>query len=112
MIRHLLLISFNDDATPYDIETVRTTFLNLPEHITGVQRVEWRCNDSQEDKHAGFTHCVMMTFRDELARQYYLPHPQYDALKSVFLPILHHIIVIDYPVTPGNISICVTQDLG
>ncbi|GAM60866.1 stress responsive alpha-beta barrel domain protein dabb [Vibrio ishigakensis] len=37
-----------------------------------------------------------MTFADEAARQRYLPHPEHDALKVVFRPILEDLIVLDY----------------
>lgn len=37
-----------------------------------------------------------MTFADEAARQRYLPHPDHDALKASFRPVLACIIVLDY----------------
>ena len=37
-----------------------------------------------------------MTFVDEAARQRYLPHPDYEALKAIFRPVLDRIIVLDY----------------
>ncbi|GAL21185.1 stress responsive alpha-beta barrel domain protein Dabb [Vibrio maritimus] len=37
-----------------------------------------------------------MTFRDEAGRQNYLPHPEHNALKKVFRPILEDIVVFDY----------------
>ncbi|WP_139697534.1 Dabb family protein, partial [Aeromonas salmonicida] len=42
------------------------------------------------------THCVLMTFADERARQRYLPHPDHEALKQRFRPVLERIIVFDY----------------
>lgn len=47
----------------------------LPHQIDGVLRVEWGINDSAEGKHAGFTHGVMVTLRDEGTRWGDLPHP-------------------------------------
>lgn len=103
MIRHILLITFTVDASPEAISQVREAFLLIPAHIEGVQAVEWGINDSPEGKNAGFTHCVLMTFQDEQARQRYLPHPKHEALKAIFRPVLNNIIVLDYPVnTPGD----------
>lgn len=102
MIRHILLITFIAEASPEAIDQVRSAFLHIPEHVEGVQAVEWGINDSPEGKNAGFTHCVLMTFRDEQARQHYLPHSGHEALKAIFGPVLSDIIVFDYPVVPGG----------
>ncbi|KAA8998119.1 Dabb family protein [Affinibrenneria salicis] len=102
MIRHILLITFTHDASAAQIEQVKQAFLQMPDDVEGVQAVEWGINDSPEGKNEGFTHCVMMTFRDEQARQHYLPHPRHDALKAIFRPALSHIVVLDYPVVPAD----------
>ncbi|MYM60430.1 Dabb family protein [Vibrio sp. OCN044] len=98
MIRHILLIQFIDDATPQQLEMVKAAFLAIPNKIEGVLDVEWGENNSPEGKNENYTHCVMMTFSDESGRQSYLPHPEHDALKKVFKPILKDIIVFDYAV--------------
>ncbi|MGF6188982.1 Dabb family protein [Serratia sp. 2723] len=96
MIRHILFITFHASATHQQIESVRQAFLTLPQQIIGVLDVEWGQNDSPEDKNAGFSHCVLMTFADEAARRRYLPHPAHEALKAIFKPVLKDIIVLDY----------------
>ncbi|WP_323078440.1 Dabb family protein, partial [Aeromonas hydrophila] len=48
------------------------------------------------------THSVLMTFADEAARQRYLPHPDHDALKAIFRPVLERIIVLDYTLQAGD----------
>lgn len=99
MIRHILFITFTDSALPEQILAVRTAFLQIPDRIEGVTNVEWGINDSSEEKNAGFTHCVLMAFADEVARQRYLPHPAHMDLKAIFRPILQDIIVLDYTLT-------------
>lgn len=96
MIRHILFISFSDEATDDQIGLVRSAFLSMPEKIDGIEDVEWGINDSPEGKNGGFTHCVMMTFSDELARQRYLPHPAHEQLKIIFRPVFRDILVLDY----------------
>ncbi|MGK2895221.1 Dabb family protein [Klebsiella michiganensis] len=100
MIRHILFITFTDSALPEQILAVRTAFLQIPARIEGVTSVEWGINNSPEGKNNGFTHCVLMTFADEAARQRYLPHPAHEALKTIFRPILRDIIVLDYTLAP------------
>lgn len=99
MIRHILLIRFTAEATTAQIASVREAFLSVPVRIQGVASVEWGENNSPEGKNAGYTHCVMMTFVNEAVRQRYLPHPEHEALKNIFRPILNDIIVFDYDLT-------------
>lgn len=96
MIRHILFIRFHSSAAQQQIDAVRHAFLNIPQQVEGVLSVEWGQNDSPEGNNAGFTHCVLMTFKDEAARSRYLPHPAHDALKAIFKPVLRDIIVLDY----------------
>lgn len=96
MIRHILLIKFKHSADAYDINQVKLLFEAMPNKVEGVVSVEWGLNDSPEGKNQGYTHCVLMTFANESARQHYLPHPEHESLKSVFLPLLDDIVVFDY----------------
>ncbi|EOT1929367.1 Dabb family protein [Serratia marcescens] len=96
MIRHIVFIRFHASASQMQIEAVRHAFLTLPQQIVGVLDVEWGQNDSPENKNAGFSHCVLMTFADDAARRRYLPHPAHEALKAIFSPVLKDIIVLDY----------------
>ncbi|EKS6646033.1 Dabb family protein [Enterobacter hormaechei] len=104
MIRHILFITLTDDASPDDINAVRLAFLRIPRLVKGVTRVEWGVNDSPEDKNARYTYCVLMTFADEATRQYYLPHPDHDALKTLFRPVLQDIVVLDFTLAPENVA--------
>lgn len=98
MIRHILLIAFVSDITSESINQVRDGFLGVPAVVEGVSGVEWGVNDSPENKNAGFTHSVLMTFCDESALHRYLRHSEHDKLKALFRPFLRDIIVFDYPV--------------
>ncbi len=98
MIRHTLLIKFKETVTPLQIGEIAQLFAATPKKIAGVVAVEWGVNDSPEGKNNGYTHSVLMTFADEAGRQHYLPHPEHDALKQAFIPLLDDIIVFDYTV--------------
>ena len=98
MIRHILLIKFKASATDDKIQQLRELFEAMPTKVEGVTDVEWGLNNSPEGKNKDYTHTVMMTFADEAGRQNYLPHPEHDALKEVFRPLLEDIIVFDYEI--------------
>ena len=96
MIRHILLIKFKQTAQASQIEELKKLFETIPNKINGVISVEWGLNDSPENLNKDFTHSVLMTFANEAGRQEYLPHPEHEALKEVFIPLLEDIIVFDY----------------
>lgn len=96
MIRHILFIQFNQTVDTSKIDAVKSLFTSMPDKIDGVVSVEWGINDSPEGLNKNFTHSVLMTFADEAARQRYLPHPEHEALKAVFVPLVEDIVVFDY----------------
>ncbi|MBJ7537888.1 Dabb family protein [Marinomonas transparens] len=96
MIRHVLLIKFKQEASTVDIATLMSNFIAVKDKITGIDTVEWGENSSPEQKNKGYTHCVVMTFIDDAARDFYLPHPDHEILKAQLGPILEDIIVLDY----------------
>ena len=92
----LLLIKFKAGTSAGEIDQIKTLFETMPEVIEGVDAVEWGLNDSPENLNQGYSHAVLMTFANEAGRQNYLPHPEHEALKQVFVPLLEDIIVFDY----------------
>ncbi|CAE6947433.1 Stress-response A/B barrel domain-containing protein [Vibrio owensii] len=98
MIRHILLIKFKATATSEKIRQLCELFEAIPSKVEGVTEVECGLNNSPEGKNKGYTHAITMTFADEAGRQNYLPHPEHDALKEVFRPLLEDIIVFDYEI--------------
>lgn len=96
MIRHVLLIKFKEYSEVSEIVKLKSLFESMPEKVEGVVSVEWGVNDSPEGKNKGYTHSVLMTFTDENGRRNYLPHPEHEALKDVFRPLIEDIIVFDY----------------
>ena len=99
MIRHILLISFKDTTSAEQATHVMNEFCTIPERIPGVVSVEWGVNNSPEGLNKQYSHTVLMTFADEASRENYLPHPEHEALKAVFVPLLEDIIVFDYTVS-------------
>lgn len=98
MIRHILLIKFKADVDATQIESAKALFTAMPDKIEGVLAVEWGMNDSPEGMNKEFTHVVFMSFENAAAREHYLPHPEHEALKQAFVPLVQDIIVFDYPV--------------
>lgn len=100
MIRHVLLFSLKNETTDSAVKKLKNAFLKMPYFIDGVVSVEWGVNNSPENKNEGYCYCVLMTFRDEAARNAYLPHPVHIKLKDIFVPLLNKIVVLDYDKDP------------
>jgi len=98
MLRHLLIMKFKPSTTSADLIVLRRAFQALPRQIAGCLSVEWGDNVSPEQLNKGFSSAVLMNFVDAAARDVYLPHPDHEALKTVLVPLLDDIVVLDYEV--------------
>ena len=97
-IRHVVCFKFKEDATKEQIAKVEKAFEDLKKKkkIVEIENLEWGTNNSPEGLNKGFTHCFILTFADEKARDAYLPHPDHKAFGKVLKPILADVFVIDF----------------
>lgn len=95
-LRHVVCFKFKADATPEQIGEIVKAFAELPSKIDGITAYEAGTNNSPENLNKGFTHCFVVTFKDEKAREAYLPHAAHQAFVSRLKPILDDAFVIDY----------------
>ena len=94
--RHVVLLSFKEDAAAEEITKIEKAFAALPEKIDTIQDFEWGTNVSPEGKAKGFTHCFVVTFKDKAGLEVYLPHEAHQAFVSILKPSLNDVLVIDY----------------
>ncbi len=99
-IRHVVLFKFKDDATAEQIKTIEDAFRALPSKIPQVIGFEWGTNQSPEHLAQGFTHCYLLTFRNQADRDAYLRHPAHKAFGKLLGPHLDKVLVVDY--APGD----------
>lgn len=100
VLRHAVFFSFKEESTAEDIQGVVDAFRELPSKIDEIIDFEWGENNSPEGLNDGFTHCFVLTFRDEAGRAAYLPHAAHKAFGSVLRPHNDKVFVIDYWGTP------------
>ena len=96
IIRHIVCFKFKTNTSLEKIQKVETTFSALKNKINGIKSLEWGINNSPENLNKDFTHCFVVTFRDEISRKEYLPHPEHIAFVSILKPILEDAFVIDF----------------
>jgi hypothetical protein len=102
VLRHAVFFAFKETATENDIKGVVAAFAELPSKIESIIDFQWGTNNSPEEHDDGFTHCFLLTFKDEAGRAEYLPHPAHKAFGDVLRPHNDKVFVIDYWGTPQN----------
>jgi len=95
-LRHVVLVKFKDDLTKEQIKEVIDGFIQLPKKIDAIEAFEWGTDNSPEMLSQGYTHCFLLTFRDEKGRDAYLPHPEHKKFTELALPRVASVLVVDY----------------
>jgi hypothetical protein len=95
--RHVVLFKFREGTTEETLRGIERAFGALAAKLTFVEGFEWGRNTSPEGLDQGYTHCFIVTFRDEAGRNAYLPHPEHRAFCRDFLdPSLEKVCVLDF----------------
>lgn len=97
-LRHVVLFKFKDGTSTDEVQKVVDAFRALPKKIDAIVDFEYGTDVSVENKSQGFTHCFLVTFRDEHGRDEYLPHPAHKEFGTIAGPHLDKVLVFDYHV--------------
>jgi hypothetical protein len=95
-LNHVVSFKFKSTATPDEIKKVETAFEALKKNISEIVSLEWGTNVSKENKDKGFTHCFILTFKNEKDRDAYINHPEHKAFGKIVHGILEDAFVIDF----------------
>lgn len=95
-LRHVVLFKFKDTATKEQITTIEKAFAELPKKINTITGFEWGTDISKENKSQGFTHCFIVTFKDQKGLDVYGPHQAHQAFVKLLLPSLDKVLVLDF----------------
>ena len=95
-LQHDVSFKFKEGASSVQIENVEKALVALKGKIPEIISLEWGTNNSPEGLNKGFTHCFIVTFKDEKGRSAYLPHPEHKAFVKILKPILDDVFVIDF----------------
>ncbi|MEM9000213.1 MAG: Dabb family protein [Bacteroidota bacterium] len=96
VLRHVVLFKFKKGTPEKKLVEIEMAFSALPSKIPEIMSYEWGLNNSQEGHDKGFTHCFFLTFKNEEARNTYLPHPDHKAFGELITPHLEDVFVVDY----------------
>ena len=93
---HVVSLKFKEGTSKDQIKAVEDAFAGLKEKIPGITAMTWGTNVSPEKHAKGFTHCFILVFDTEKARDEYLPHPEHKKFGQVLGPVMADVFVIDF----------------
>lgn len=96
ILRHVVLFEFVPGTGDNQIDEVVQRFSDLTTQVPDIDGFEWGVNCSPEELNDGLTHCFMLSFSSEAARDAYLPHPAHSAFASWVGPMVKTVRVVDY----------------
>ena len=95
-LQHVVSFKFKATASAEDIKKVEEAFQALKGKIPQIVALEWGTNVSKEKLDKGFTHCFLLTFKNEQDRDAYIVHPDHKAFGKIVGPVLDDVFVIDF----------------
>ena len=92
---HTVLLKFIPNTSDEQIDKLTAGIVKLKNTIPGIEMISYGKNFS--DRSSGFTHAVILTFRDVAALETFYAHPEHKKLiNDLILPIKAALLVIDY----------------
>jgi len=96
VLRHVVLFKFKDGTSPEKIKEIEDGFRALPGKIETIKDFEWGIDLNAGKRGHGFTHCFLVTFKDEAGLKVYGPSDPHQAFCKILKPYLDKCLVIDY----------------
>lgn len=95
VLKHVVALKFKDDITAGRKAQAIQNFWDLKDEIPEIKEFEGGKDFSVEGLDKGFTHCFILTFESEAARDIYLPHPAHIRVAEQNKPMLSDLLVLD-----------------
>jgi len=97
-VKHIVLLKFKDGTTEEQIAKFFEDVLDLSESAPGIDDYVGGANCSKEGNTQGLTHGFIMTFSDVAARDAYIVHPEHERFKTMAMPAVESVLVLDFEV--------------
>ena len=97
-VKHVALVKFKASASPALVNELWNEIKSLPSRVPGIADFADGLNNSPEGLNQGLTHGFVMTFKDAVARDAYLPHPEHELVKAKVLPHVESVVIFDFEV--------------
>lgn len=95
VLRHVVAFTFKDSVTAERQQQAIADFMALEHQIPGILSFEGGEDVSVEGFTKNLTHCFIVTFEDQAARDAYIPHPAHLELVQKNKPLMNDLLVLD-----------------
>lgn len=96
VLKHVVSLQFKDEVPEEKRAEAIRIFRELKDEIPEIKKFEGGKNISGTGANQRFTHCFVLTFDSEAARDIYLPHPAHMAVVEKNKPLFSDLLVVDY----------------
>ena len=97
MIEHVVLFKVKAAVPAASVKAMVDGLAGLKARVPGI--VDLSVGANFTDRNKGFTHGLVVRFRDRDALEVYLPHPAHqEVVQSYIRPIIEDLIAVDYEV--------------
>ena len=96
VLRHVVSFQFKEEISEAQKAQAIQRFWDLQDKIPEIKKFEGGENISVAGLDKEFTHCFVLTFENEAARDIYLPHPAHTKVVEENKPMLKDLLVVDF----------------
>lgn len=96
MLRHTVCFQFAEEVSEERRAQAVQDFLEVQVEIPEIKKMEGGAVVGNVERSKGFTHCFVLSFENEAARDVYLPHPAHVAVVEKNKPLLSDLLVVDF----------------
>jgi hypothetical protein len=95
MVEHIVLFRWKEEASQEARDSAVAELRKLKGKIPGI--VDLSCGANFSDRAKGYTHGLVVRFKDHAALEAYGPHPEHQCVVQIFItPIRADILALDY----------------
>ncbi len=95
-LRHVVAFNYKSDVTEEQKHTVTNEFYELKKHIKEIVEFEGGEDINTRSGNKKFTHCYIVTVKNEKELAVYGNHPMHKAFSAMVDPMLAEVMVVDY----------------
>ena len=95
-LRHIVAFKYKPEVTPEQMEKITTHFRSLKAEIPQIIDFEGGADIALEKKKGKYTHCFVVTVKNEKDLATYGAHPAHKAFSKSVDPLLAEVMVVDY----------------
>jgi hypothetical protein len=95
MVEHILLMRWQEQASQEAIDRAMAGLRGLKEQVPGI--VDLSCGLNFSERAKGYTHGLVIRFKDRAALDAYFPHPEHQrVVQTLINPIRADTLILDY----------------